>query len=144
MRHSSARNRIAVLAIVGVAAVVLAWWIRREHEPVVDGSEIHPPGRWHFDPTELAEVPEDTDLARVLSLPYVAGKTPAPGHAGVLQHEPSLAFPGLNLYVSGHGPEARLVDMEGRLIHGIWRPPLLRPGFSWRPTAERSGPMART
>ena len=117
MRHSSARIRIAVLAAVGVVAVVLAYWIQRPQDPVVDVAEAHPPGRWHFDPAELAEDGKDAELARVLSLPYVAGKAPAPSQAGVLQHEPSLAFSGLNLYVSGHGPEARLIDMEGGLIH---------------------------
>lgn len=125
MRRSSAWVRIVLLAAVGVMAIGLAFWLRRPQESLVGVAETHPPGRWHFDPRALAEAEQDADLARVLSLPYVAGKTPAPSRAGVLHHEPSLAFPGLNLYVSGHGPEARLIDMEGRLIHR-WEYPFER------------------
>jgi outer membrane protein assembly factor BamB len=39
---------------------------------------------------------------------------------GVTRHDPSRAYPGLNLYSSGHGPEAILMDMTGKELHR-WR-----------------------
>ncbi len=59
------------------------------------------------------------------ALPYLAGYEPAPAATGVRRHVPERAFPGLNLYVSGHGPEAVLMDMGGRVRHR-WRQPLRR------------------
>jgi hypothetical protein len=63
--------------------------------------------------------------AELRALPYLAGYEPAPAATGVRRHVPSRAFPGLNLYVSGHGPEAVLMDMKGRVRHR-WRQPLRR------------------
>jgi hypothetical protein len=63
--------------------------------------------------------------AELGALPYLAGYEPAPAASGVRRHLPARAFPGLNLYVSGHGPEAVLMDMEGRVRHR-WRQPLRR------------------
>lgn len=37
-------------------------------------------------------------------------------------YDPELAHPGYNVYVSGHAPEAYLIDMEGQLLH-TWRKP---------------------
>ncbi|WP_299391746.1 arylsulfotransferase family protein [Pelagibius sp.] len=41
---------------------------------------------------------------------------------GVTIHDPASAFPGYTLYTSGHGSEAFLFSMEGRLIHS-WQLP---------------------
>lgn len=47
----------------------------------------------------------------------MSGSHPATGGAGVTRHDPDRAYPGLNLYCSGHGPEAFLIDMDGRELH---------------------------
>lgn len=125
MNQRSGRNRIGILSAVLFAVVVLTYWMQRPADPVVDVGEAHPPGRWHFDPASLAGKDGEAELARVLSLPYMAGKAPAPSRAGVLHHDPSLASAGLSLYVSGHGPEARLIGMEGELRHR-WEYPFER------------------
>jgi hypothetical protein len=53
----------------------------------------------------------------------------------VVFHDPARAAPGVNLYVSGHGPEAVLVDMAGRAL-ARWRCPFERAFPGRRPTAE--------
>jgi hypothetical protein len=53
----------------------------------------------------------------LLSLPYVSGSTPPRSAGGVVAHDPGRAWSGINLYTSGHGPEALLVDMEGSVLH---------------------------
>lgn len=40
-----------------------------------------------------------------------------PAPAGVTMYDREACYPGLNLLVSGHGPAALLVDMDGRVLH---------------------------
>lgn len=56
---------------------------------------------------------------------------------GVLHHSDSEAYGGLNLYVSGHGPEAILMNMDGEVLHR-WRFPFEK-AFPER--AEDTGDM---
>lgn len=42
--------------------------------------------------------------------------------AGVVRYDPAAARPGLTLYTSGDAPVARLVDMQGRVVHEWHRP----------------------
>jgi hypothetical protein len=60
-------------------------------------------------------------------LPYLQGYRPAGVEDGgaVTLYDRTAAFDGLNLYTSGHAPEARLVDMTGREL-ARWRYPLER------------------
>lgn len=56
------------------------------------------------------------------SLPYLAEVPVKPEHAhkaGVVLHDAASAVPGLNLYTSKRWTEARLVDMEGRVVHVV-------------------------
>lgn len=53
---------------------------------------------------------------------YLGGSRPATQTSGVTRHDRERAYPGINLYVSGHGPEALLMDMDGRVLH-TWRKP---------------------
>ena len=58
--------------------------------------------------------------AQLESIGYAASTQPAPDVRGVVVDLPEATSPGLNLFTSGHGPVAALVDMEGKLVHG-WR-----------------------
>jgi hypothetical protein len=65
--------------------------------------------------------PAEADLIEELSaIGYVAGGEPAGPRSGVGVHEVDRAEAGLNLFTSGHGPVALLMDMEGKLLHE-WR-----------------------
>ncbi len=59
------------------------------------------------------------DVRDLISLPYLGASIPREkiGKSGVTVHKPDKAFPGLNLYLSGHRPSAILVDMEGNEVH---------------------------
>ena len=78
-------------------------------------------GRW----TRVrSNVPEDEltadqrrQIRRLESLGYVAGSRLAPTMKSVVQHDPQRAHAGLNLFTSGHAPEAVLMDMDGQVIH---------------------------
>lgn len=78
------------------------------------------PGRWHKRAGRTAE--RHSDLLRKLeAIGYVEGKNPAPhSAASVTVYDPGRAFNGFNLYTSGHGPTAILMDMKGRELHS-WR-----------------------
>lgn len=55
-----------------------------------------------------------TDLA---AIGYAAGWEEGREETGVLVHDTGRTQPGLNLYCSGHGAEAHLVDADGRRLH---------------------------
>jgi len=64
---------------------------------------------------------EQQDRIRQLqAIGYLAGTNPAPKKTGVTVYKKGLTFDGTNLYVSGHFPEATLIDMEGDVLH-TWR-----------------------
>jgi hypothetical protein len=48
---------------------------------------------------------------------YLSGYEPASDLKGVTAHIEGEAYQGLNLITSGHGQEALLIDMEGRVLH---------------------------
>ncbi len=60
-------------------------------------------------------------LAELEALGYLGAVNAAPATSGVTVHDTTKAWPGLNLYVSGHAPELTLMDMDGRILH-TWRP----------------------
>lgn len=64
--------------------------------------------------------------ARLEALGYADAVAPAPDAVGVVRYDASQAWNGLNLYVAGHGPDATLMDMNGRVLHR-WTFPMLRP-----------------
>ncbi|HEX5759367.1 MAG TPA: arylsulfotransferase family protein, partial [Thermoanaerobaculia bacterium] len=59
----------------------------------------------------------------------------------VVVHDRARAAPGLNLYVSGHAPEAVLMDMAGRPLHR-WRYPFAR-AFPGKRADTQSGYFRR-
>jgi len=83
-------------------------------------SQLQPP-MWN-----LARVPPGRSSGgagsprSLTALPYLQGYEPASDREGVTVYRKGRAWDGLNLYVSGHAPEARLVDMQGRVLHR-WR-----------------------
>ena len=88
-------RRVAWLVILAVLpSVVLA-------EPV---------GRWR----KARHLVDHLDA--FASLGYLSGYHKADLVCGVTVHNPG-AYPGLNFYTSGHGPEALLMDMEGKILH---------------------------
>jgi hypothetical protein len=50
-------------------------------------------------------------------LGYRSGYEKAPERSGVTTYDPRRAAAGVNLVVSGHRPEATLMDMHGRVLH---------------------------
>jgi hypothetical protein len=81
-----------------------------------------PPGRYR--PWRPIDRPSAPTLARgseaggPAAFGYPSSSRPAPSVWGVTVHDRDSALPGVNLLVSGHGPEALLIDMEGRVLHG--------------------------
>ncbi len=85
----------------------------------------------------------DANIERMVAIGYLGGVTPAPEADGVVAHDTEKAYQGLNLYVSGHAPEAILMDMAGNVLHkwgisyvDVWPEYRLHPGMKppnfWR------------
>ena len=84
-------------------------------------SSDHPPddGRWRrlrTQETAALTSEQHETLERLRSIGYVGGSVNDERH-GVVRYDRERATPGLNLYSSGHAPEAILMDMEGRALH---------------------------
>jgi len=80
--------------------------------------QTRPSGRWHHVPLPDEKDPDQARLESELqALGYLASTDVPAGVAGVIRHDPARSYSGLNLYVSGHGPEAYLVDMSGKVVH---------------------------
>jgi hypothetical protein len=59
-------------------------------------------------------------LERLGALGYAPGFEQSGRYSGVTVHDSGRARPGVNLYCSGHAPEAVLMDMDGTVLH-TWR-----------------------
>lgn len=83
-----------------------------------------PPTRWRpartDGPRHELTAKEAEQLSRLISLPYLAGSVEASDVENVTVHDPRLACEGLNLYNSGHAPEAFVIDMNANMLHK-WR-----------------------
>jgi len=97
---------------------------------VQEESEGVVPGRWRD--TSSAKGKRGTgnrlksEIERLQSLGYLAGSRPASKVSGVAVHDRGKAYEGLNLVVSGHAPEAYLMDMSGAILH-TWNCDISRP-----------------
>ncbi len=78
-------------------------------------------GRWHESRTHRDDEgltdEQREEIAKLESLGYASGVHDAPGFMGVTRHDPRRAAAGVNLYTSAHAANARLMDMEGKVLH---------------------------
>ena len=137
-RSRSAKARVLFTAFLVVSAVVCFVFVTKrygvkimitkrfssEREAPSDLGQKQLNERWHLsrdvetsgDPTAR----ERDILSNLAAVGYLAGYEPAPNASGVLVNHPVLASRGYNFYTSGHGPEAILTDMDGKVLH-TWR-----------------------
>jgi hypothetical protein len=73
--------------------------------------------RWDRPPEGASKLSQREAVNTLLSVPYLRGYDPATGKEGVTVDDAGQAYPGWNICVSAHAPEARLIDMEGTLRH---------------------------
>jgi hypothetical protein len=59
-------------------------------------------------------------IEQLSAIGYLASTRQAGDSEGVTLHHPQRTAPGLNLFTSGHGPTALLMDMNGAVLHE-WR-----------------------
>jgi hypothetical protein len=59
----------------------------------------------------------DAVQAELEALGYLSGTNPIPAERGVRVLDRTRIAPGANLYVSGQGPEAHLIDVDGTVLH---------------------------
>ncbi len=82
-------------------------------------------GRWEKFRTHRFDASLDDEqramIEKLEALGYATGSVDAPaGLENVTRHIPDRSQPGLNLYSSGHAPEAILLDARGHVLHR-WR-----------------------
>jgi len=133
--------RVVTVLVAGAALIALAWVLRqRLSVGEEDAAPVRIPGFWHVGRPGEETPSEDSsaeERARLVSLPYLSGRVAASdaGPYGVVIHDPERSQEGLNLYTSGHGPEAVLMDMDGHVVHR-WRYPFRRAFPEETPTVD--------
>jgi hypothetical protein len=135
-------RRTAAAVLIFLAGMVYGFLAHRNHLPPygtllashqwlngepADGENPAgaPPGLWRETPgggTNGLSDAQRQAIDELSAVGYLGGTHEAPPGQGVVSHEPGLAYEGLNLYCSGHGPEAILMDMNGEVLHS-WRLP---------------------
>jgi hypothetical protein len=73
-------------------------------------------GRWIETPSTAQEQPDAGLIEQLLSIGYLQGSRET-RTSGVTLHDTARAQRGINLYASGHAPEAVLMDMDGEVLH---------------------------
>jgi len=75
------------------------------------------PGRWRKvrDAPELTEE-QRAQLDELAAIGYLGGVVPE-SRSGVVAYSAEAAWDGVNIYTSGHGPSALLMDMDGTVLH---------------------------
>lgn len=85
------------------------------------------PGRWGLSGFGRTLKPLDRErldkLDELVTLPYFQGYRLAPDKKNTVVYDRTSAYDGINLYNSGHAPEAFAVDMTGKVLHS-WRFPI--------------------
>ena len=78
-------------------------------------------GKWNFisdkDDSSVMSAKQKEAIKQLQSIGYANGSMPAPQEDKVTFYTEKSAYNGLNLLVSGHAPEAILMDMEGNELH---------------------------
>lgn len=131
------RARLGLLLALLLAVLGASLYLRHRAaapEPSASHSDL-PAGRWRLIAPSRTYNPSAEDLARTISLPYLSGSKEPQAGSGVTIWDRRRAFPGVNLYTSGHAPEAYLIDMVGRTLHR-WRYPFERTFPGKAPTEE--------
>ena len=131
-------TRVAILAVVLLTLLFVSsvyLWLRPPAESPATAIEsvqedaeespaTEPPGKWKPYRGATADrvlSPDDQErMEELLALGYLAGSVRAPDRKGVTIHARDAVYPGFNFVVSGHGPEAFLIDMDGNVLHR-WR-----------------------
>lgn len=87
------------------------------------GTDSPPPANNQRPPLEDVLDDLEEDIEQLNALGYLGGvANPVIGKEGITRHDRDKAYQGYNFYVSGHRPEAILMDMEGEVIHS-WHHP---------------------
>jgi len=133
-------QRLVLFVACGAA---LAAPVRAERPPGENGA-ANPRGRWHpahetRERTKLSDA-QRREIEALEAIGYLAGSVVAGSGQGVSIHDRALSGEGFNFYTSGHGPEAVLMDMDGRELHRwhlsdeeVW------PGRKLTPAQRRRG-----
>jgi len=82
--------------------------------------ELEEEGRWRavraVNKKGLTEEQQES-LSKISALPYLKGYKAAPDVENVTVYDKSSAYDGLNFVLSGHAPQAFLMDMKGNILH---------------------------
>ena len=99
--------------------VIVSGFARR----VVNSIDEKPEGYWKVARRASGlSAEQQANMARLRSVGYLGGVRESLATRGVIRYDPELSAAGLNLYSSGHGPEAILMDMNGQRLH-VWSLP---------------------
>lgn len=75
------------------------------------------PGFWGHARIKQQTEKDNEAYLKLMALGYLQGYNPAPEFKNVTVYKKDRVFNDLNFYISGHSPEAFLMDMQGNILH---------------------------
>ncbi len=134
VRHIQMKKKRLLKKILSVFAVFILgsftgiFWYKQRIFPVKMLAEVkrnffakNSVGRWHkINPApgrNRLSIDQKELVDQLESLGYMDGSMPAPAGKNITVYDERLACNGLNLYISGHAPEAILMDMKGNQLY---------------------------
>jgi hypothetical protein len=107
---------LVTIVVVLVLGVIYAF-----KQNAVKLNEFEPTsGRWNTYRPDQRKAALNENYNKLIGLGYLEGYNAASDSQGITVFKKDIAQPGLNFFVSGHAPEAFLMDMEGKILH-TWR-----------------------
>jgi hypothetical protein len=107
-----------ILSAVVVLAILLFTAYKIFFPEKTQNEKTASPGFWGQARLPVAELADKEEAYKTLmSLGYLQGYSDAPDMENVTIYDKNAADSGYNFYVSGHAPEAILMDMDGNVIH---------------------------
>lgn len=114
----SGRLPLALLAAVAVALLLSCGGENAQRTDAPAVTTVDGQGRFSAAPSDSGlSTEQQQTIARLEAIGYAQGVSLATEDGGVKRLDIERAWPGVALYVSGHAPEALLVDLEGRVLH---------------------------
>ncbi|MCC6153178.1 MAG: hypothetical protein IT367_05435 [Candidatus Hydrogenedentes bacterium] len=120
----------ALLLIFGLFLFALGYLARRNDwiplswreavRPQAENTRANRPFQGDAFPLQDPSVVDPELKSTLAAMGYLQGTQPAGNRSGVTLNDAAITYEGLNLYTSGHAPEAILMDMNGATLH-TWR-----------------------
>ncbi len=108
-------KKIILISIIALLVVGILFLGIQAHKK--NAGAPMPEGFWTKKKSQQPAMPDSEEYQKLMALGYLQGYNPIPEKSNVTVFNKDLTYNGLNFYLSGHAPEAFLINMDGKVLH---------------------------